>query len=220
MPFWVQNDAPSVFTRIMRQLLEPFKGRNLFNFINDLLIATEEWSEHMELLKTVTKRLREAGLTARSTKCHLGFPTIKYLGHTLSHGTLSPDQAKVVQVKNASRPVTKMEVRALLGLACYYRRYVLDFSTIAAPLTELTTKRAPDKVVWTDECELAFYRLKKALNTGTVLRLPDVERDFVLRTDASDNGLGAVLLQEHDGMLLPMAYGSKKLSPAEKHYTV
>ena len=219
MPFGVQN-APSVFTRMMRQLLEPFKGRNVFNFIDDLLIATEEWSEHLELLEAVTKRLREAGLTARPTKCHVGFPTIEYLGHTLSQGTLSPDHAKVVQLKDASRPVTKTEVRAFLGLAGYYRRHVPDFSTIATPLTELTTKRAPDKVLWTDECELAFQRLKEALTTGAVLRLPDVERDFVLRTDASDTGLGAVLLQEHDGMLHPVAYGSKKMSPAEKHYTV
>ena len=133
---------------------------------------------------------------------------------------MSPDQAKVVQLKNASHPVTKTEVRAFLGLAGYYRRFVPDFSTIAAPLTELTTKRVTDKVVWTNECEFAFHRLKEALTTGTVLRLPDVDRDFVLRTDASDNGLGAVLLQEHDGMLHPVAYGSKKLKQEEKHYTV
>jgi len=100
MPFGVQN-APSVFTRMMRQLLEPFKGRNVFNFIDDLLIATEEWSEHLELLEAVTKWLREAGLTARPSKCHIGFPTIEYLGHTLSQGILSPDQAK-----NAKKCIT------------------------------------------------------------------------------------------------------------------
>ena len=95
-----------------------------------------------------------------------------------------------------------------------------DFSTIATPLMKLPTKRAPDKVVWMDECELVFHCLKEALTTGTVLRLSDVDRDFVLRTDASDNGLVAVILQKHDGMLHQVAYGSKKLSPAEKHYTV
>ena len=102
----------------------------------------------------------------------------------------------------------------------YYRRHVPGFSTIALPLTNLTKKAAPNRVEWTDKCEIAFQRLKRALNTESILRLPNLERDFVLRTDASEAGLGAVLLQEHEGVLHPVVYGSQKLNSAEHNYTV
>jgi hypothetical protein len=166
------------------------------------------------------KRLRETGLTARPTKCKVGFSTIDYLGHTLTQGKLAPDAAKVKQLKDAPQPMTKTEVRSFLGFAGYYRRHIPDFSTTASPLTDLTKKSAPNKVVWTDECEIAFQRLKTALTTESVLKLPDLERNFVLRTDASESGLGAVLLQEHEGVLHPVAYGSRKLNSAERNYSV
>lgn len=219
MPFGVQN-APSVFSRMMRKLLEPFTDKPVYNFMDDLLIATETWQEHLGLLEAVMKRLRETGLTARPTKCKVGFSTIDYLGHTLTQGKLAPDAAKVKQLKDAPQPRTKTEVRSFLGFAGYYRRHIPDFSTTASPLTNLTKKSAPNKVVWTDECEIAFQRLKTALTTESVLMLPDLERNFVLRTDASESGLGAVLLQEHEGILHPVAYGSRKLNSAERNYSV
>ena len=137
-----------------------------------------------------------------------------YLGHTLKHGNLAPDAAKIEQLKDAPQPTTKTEVRSFLGFAGYYRRHVPGFSTIALPLTDLTKKSAPNKVEWTDECEIAFQRLKRALTVESIVRLPDLECDFVLRTDASEAGLGAVLLQEHEGVLHPVAYGSRKLNSA------
>lgn len=111
-------------------------------------------------------------------------------------------------------------MRSFLGLAGYYRRYVPNFSAIAGPLSDLTRKRAPSNVIWTDACEQAFLTLKDRLTSDAVVRLPDLSKDFVLRTDACDTGLGAVLLQEHDGMLFPVAYGSRKLSKAERNYSV
>jgi len=219
MPFGVQN-APSVFSRMMRKLLEPLTGMPIYNFMDDLLVATESWQEHLEVLGAVMKRLREAGLTARPSKCKLGFSTIDYLGHTLRHGNLAPDAAKIEQLKDAPQPMTKTEVRSFLGFAGYYRRHVPGFSTIALPLTDLTKKAAPNRVEWTDECEIAFQHLKRALTTESILRLPNLERDFVLRTDASEAGLGAVLLQEHEGVLHPVAYASRKLNSAERNYTV
>ena len=96
MPFGVQN-APSVFSRMMEplQLLEPFTDMPIYNFMDDLLVATEFWQEHMELLGAVMKRLHRAGLTARPSKCKIGFSTMDYLGHTLKHGNLAPDAAKI-----------------------------------------------------------------------------------------------------------------------------
>ena len=121
-----------------------------------------------------------------------------------------PDAAKIEQLKEAPQPTTKTEVRSFLGFAGYYRRHVPGFSTIALPLTDLTRKSASNKVEWTDECEIAFQRLKRALTAESMLRLPDLERDFVLHTDASEAGLGAVLLQEHEGYSTqsPMGVGS------------
>jgi hypothetical protein len=219
MPFGVQN-APSIFTRMMRKLLEPLRDRGVHNFMDDLLLATETWGEHLTLLADVLERLRQEGLTARPSKCHLGFRTLDYLGHTLSQGTLSPEKSKVEQLRNAARPTTKTEVRSFLGLAGYYRRYVANFSAIAGPLSDLTKKRTPSKFIWTDACEHAFQTLKDRLTSDAVVRLPDLDKEFVLRTDACDTGLGAVLLQEHDKTLFPVAYGSRKLSAAEKNYSV
>ena len=132
MPFGVQN-APSVFTRLMRKLLEPLRGKSVFNFMDDLLVATEGWEEHLFLLEEVLSLLRQAGLTARPSKCHLGFRSLGYLGHTLRHGTLSSDQSKIEQLRDALQPTTKTEVMSFLGLASYYRRYVQNLCVIAAP---------------------------------------------------------------------------------------
>ena len=179
---------------MMRKLLEPFTDRSIYNFMDDLLIATESWQEHLELLEAVMKRLQEARLTARPNKCKLGFSTMDYIGHTLAHGNLAPDAAKIEQLKKAPQPTIKTEVRSFLGFAVYYRWHVPDFSTIALPLTNLTKKSAPNKVDWIDECEVAFQRRKGALTTESILKLPNLEHDFVLRTDASEAGLEAVLL--------------------------
>jgi hypothetical protein len=219
MPFGVQN-APSVFTRMMRKLLEPLRGSGVSNFMDDLLLATATWEEHVILLRKVLERLKQAGLTARPSKCHIGFRKLTYLGHTLSEDTLTPDSTKVEQLRNAARPTTKTEVRSFLGLAGYYRKYVANFSAIASPLTDLTRKKSPTKVIWTDACERAFQTLKDRLTSDAIVKLPDVTKDFVLRTDASDRGLGAVLLQEHDGDLFPVAYASRKLNTAERNYSV
>ena len=219
MPFGVKN-APSVFTAMMRELLRPLEEEAVDNFMDDLLVATETWEEHLRVWRVVLERLKETGLTARPTKCHIGFRKLEYLGHCLSWGTLTPEDAKVQQVKDAERPKTKRQVRAFLGLTGYYRKFVPGYSQLAAPLTDLTVKGKPDKVVWTPACQQAFEALKDSLTSGRVLRLPDLEKEFALRTDASDRGLGAVLLQEHGGVQHPVAYASRKLNGAEQRYSV
>ena len=105
-------------------------------------------------------------------------------------------------------------------MAGYYRRYVPNFSAIASPLSDVTRKNTPAKLEWTDVCDTAFRTLKDRLTSDAIIRLPDQTKDFVLRTDACDTGLGAVLLQDHNGTLFPVAYGSRKLSKAERNYSV
>ena len=123
-------------------------------------------------------------------------------------------------MRDAKRPTTKTEVWAFLGLAGYYRRYVPNFSAIASPLSDLTKKNASTKLEWTSACDTAFRTLKDRLTSDAIVRLPDPTKDFILRTDACDTGVGAVLLQDHDGTLFPVAYGSRKLSKPERNYCV
>ena len=127
---------------------------------------------------------------------------------------------KLAKIREAPIPATKKQVRSFLGLAGYYRSFVAKFSEIAAPLTDATQKNRPNQVVWTAELQRSFDSLKAALTRDPVCKLPDVSRPFVLRTDASDTGLGAILLQEHDGTFRIVSCASRKLKGAELNYSV
>ncbi|KAK6976305.1 reverse transcriptase [Biomphalaria glabrata] len=205
----------------MRKLLDPIESPGIQNFIDDILIATETWSEHIALISSLLLRLRETGLTARPSKCLIGFTRLKFLGHVIQENQLMPDEEKVAQLLEAPRPITKTGVRSFLGMCGYYQKFIPHFNSIAAPLSDLTKKDRPDKVTWNEECELAFQRLKECLTSSPVLKLPDLSRTFVLRTDASGSGLGAVLMQTAEGSgdtLFPVAYASRKLNQAESNY--
>ncbi|KAK7004546.1 hypothetical protein BgiMline_006075 [Biomphalaria glabrata] len=220
VPFGLNNSS-SVFTRMMRKLLAPIESPGIQNFIDDILIATETWSEHIALISSLLLRLRETGLTARPSKCLIGFTRLKFLGHVIQENQLMPDEEKVAQLLEAPRPITKTGVRSFLGMCGYYQKFIPHFNSIAAPLSDLTKKDRPDKVTWNEECELAFQRLKECLTSSPVLKLPDLSRTFVLRTDASGSGLGAVLMQTAEGSgdtLFPIAYASRKLNQAESNY--
>ena len=118
------------------------------------------------------------------------------------------------------KSTTKKEIRFLLGLVGYYQPFISNFAAIAAPLSDLTRKGQPNKVVWGEPQERAYAALKKAVSSKPIPMLPDVNKEFVLRTDASDIGLGATLLQNRDGHIFPVAYASRKLLDREKRYSV
>ena len=124
----------------------------------------------------------------------------------------------MAKIRDAKPPTTKRELRSFLGLAGYYRKFVPNFATLALPLTDKTRGKEPDKVIWTPQCQSAFEELCRHLTSEPILRLADQDKSFTLRTDASGVGLGAVLMQEHDGILRPVAYASKKLTPTERRY--
>ncbi|XP_076462064.1 uncharacterized protein LOC143294574 [Babylonia areolata] len=217
MPFGLKT-AGAIFSRIMRRILGPLQLDDAHNFMDDLLLATGTWDRHTEVLQQILCRLQEVQLSARPTKCQLGCPEISFLGHHLQGGQLHPEQDKVAKIREAHPPATKKELHAFLGLAGYYRRFVPKFSETALPLTNKTKGSEPNKVLWSDECQKAFDKLKEALINPPVLVLPDPSKTFVLRTDASGLGLGAVLLQDHGEGLQPIAFASKKLSGAEQRY--
>ena len=206
---------------MMKKLLQPIQRPGLLNFIDDILVATETWEEHLEIIKSLLNRLRETGLTARPSKCLIGYEKLKFLGHMVERHHLMPDEDKVDKLKHAPRPTNKTGVRSFLGLCGYYQKFVPNYNSIASPLSDLTRKGRPEKIIWDDRCEQAFTQLKAALTSQPILRLPDLNRPFTLRTDASILGLGAVLMQddpEQPDTLFPVAYASRKLSPAEQNY--
>ena len=218
MPFGLKT-AGAVFSRMMRKLLEPLDRDDVHNFMDDILIATETWDQHLDALEAVFQRLDDTNLSAKPSKCYLGFEEMSFLGHHIGEGRLGPENEKVRKILTAERPRTKKEVRSFLGLANFYRRYIANFSDIASPLSDLTKAKKPETVTWTDKCEQAFVKLKQELGKKPIVLLPHTDKPFVLRTDASDRGMGAVLLQDHGEGLQPVAYASKKFVGAETNYS-
>ncbi|KAJ8026225.1 hypothetical protein HOLleu_34017 [Holothuria leucospilota] len=204
------------FSRIMRALLHGMSNVN--NYIDDILIHTGTWGEHLTILKELLKRLRKVNLTARPKKCFVGYEEIEFLGHIVGHGSIRPKQEKTEAIRKAERPKTKKQLRSFLGLVGFYRRYIPNFAMIACPLTDLTKKGEPNNINWSESQELAFHTLKEKITNPPILHLPDITRQFTLRTDASEDGIGAVLLQEQDGVNFPVAFASKKLNKCQKRY--
>ncbi|KAL8615815.1 hypothetical protein ACOMHN_048523 [Nucella lapillus] len=215
LPFGMVN-APAVFTRMMRKLLKGLKG--VENFMDDILIASETWEEHMSQLAEVLLRLRRANLTARPTKCQIGYPDLEFLSFVVGENTKQPEKSKIEWMLSSARPKSKTEVRSLLGLIGFYREFVPNFAAITSPLSDLTKKGQPPVVQWTEAAEKALKTVKERLGTYPILKLPDMSKQFTLRTDASGVGLGAVLLQEYDGQKFPVKYASRKLSKCEQGY--
>ena len=216
MPFWLVN-APATFSRVMRVLLRGMP--HVHNYLDDVLVHTSTWEEHLQVLHEVFARLRSAGLTARPSKCQIGCRQVEFLGHVVQEAKLKPQQDKVEKILTAPRPETKKEMRSFIGLASYYRKFIPAFASIAAPLTNLTKNRKPNKLTWGEQEEEAFQKLKTCLSSAPILSLPDLGKPFILRTDASATGVGAVLLQECDDDKFPIAYASRKLLPREQAYS-
>jgi hypothetical protein len=216
MPFGMVNSGATL-VRGMRKLLTDLDGAD--NYIDDIIIHTPTWEQHITVLRELFKRLFEASLTVRPSKCQLGETSIEFIGHPVNDGEINPIEGKLVKIEKVSRPQTKTQVRSFIGLTGYYRDYIPNYSAIASPLTDLTKRRQPNKVVWGEAQEKAYNSLKSIILKKPILRIPDVRKPFVLRTDASNNGLGAVLLQEYEDKLFPVSYASRKLLEREKNYS-
>ena len=221
MPFGLVNSG-ATFCRMIRRILDGVP--NVDSFVDDMWIFTENWEDHMTSLRQVLDRLRSAKLTAKPSKCMIEYGSIECLGHSIVGQTVRPQEDKIQAIRDASRPLTKRQLKSFLGLAGFYRRFIPNFSSIASPLTDLTKKDRPNSIKdWQDHHEKAFQTLKSRLTSSPILRLPisSEGHPFIVRTDASDVGIGAVLLQEFEGEgRLPIAYASKKLLPRERNYSV
>ena len=223
-------NAPATFQRLMNMVMSDFIFRLLLVYLDDLLIYSKTFDQQLGNLEAVFKRLREVGVKLNPPKCQFAMPEVGFLGHRVSEEGVSTNPATIDAVMNFPTPQTAHDIRKFLGLASYYRRFVKDFSKIARPLNSIIAQvhkrhpsdkkhkgeRQPLGDLWTKECTRAFQQLRSALTEAPVLAHPDFSRDFRVETDASHEGLGAVLSQEQeDGSVRVISYASRTLRMSE-----
>ena len=196
MPFGLTN-APATFQRLMERVLTGLQWQTCLVYIDDIIIFSKTFDQHIDHLAEVFRRLKSAGLKLKPKKCSIFKTEVTYLGHIVSREGISTDPEKTKAVEKWSTPETASEVRSFLGLCSYYRRFVPDFATIAKPLIRLTEKNVP--FVWTSDEEDAWLKLKNLLTSAPVMAYPDSKATFILDTDASQVGIGAVLSQVKNG---------------------
>jgi len=215
MPFGLTR-APSVFQRLMDVVLCGLSYQICLGYLDDIIVFGRTFEEQLERLEEVFKRLRSANLKLKPSKCFLCQRSVEFLGHVVSEKGLTMQASKIEAINDWTSCRDVSEVRAFMGLSGYYRRFVKDFSSIAVPLYGLTQKGA--EFCWTAECQEAFDELKRRLTSEPILALPTDDGTYVLDTDASDFGLGAILSQDQNGQEKVIAYESRTLGKSEQKY--
>ena len=245
MQFGLTN-APATFQRTMQVILGDLFYTKAPVYIDDIIIHSKTFEDHIRNIEEVFQKLRKAKLKLGPEKCHFGFKEIKFLGHIIGKDGIKTDPAKIEKVKNYSRPVNLTQLRGFLGLAKYYRKFIKDFAKIAKPLNDLTKgmKSKPLEIRdgikmkrkksekekskedegfmnnWGEKQEEAFKAIKKKLISAPILIYPDFKKEFILYTDASNIALGAVIHQKgDDGLEHVIAYENKTLNKAEQNYS-
>ena len=223
MPFGLSN-APATFQRFMERCFGDQSCETLMFYLDDIIVFSPDFSTHLERLDMVFSRLAKHGLKAKPSKCHLLKKSINFLGHVASEHGIRTDPDKCQALETWPTPSTPKEVRRFLGFVGYYRRFVKDFSKIAQPLFALTGQPKKGKkpqrsslFKWTPECQQAFDKLRQYLMSPPILAYPDYTKPFRLYTDASNQGLGAVLSQLQDGEERVIAYASRGLRKTERN---
>jgi hypothetical protein len=206
------TNAPAYFINLMNKVFMKFLDKFVVVLIDDILVYSKTEEEHAEHLRLVLGTLREHQLYAKFSKCEFWLKEVGFLGHVISAGGVSVDPSKITSILERKAPTNHTEVQAFLGLAGYYRKFVEGFSSIARPMTQLLKKGK--KFEWTEKCEQSFQELKKRLVSAPILTMPDITKSFDVYCDASNLGLGSVLMQ--DGKVI--AYLSHQLRQHELNY--
>lgn len=216
LPFGLTN-AGAAFQRTMDQVILP-EWDNVFSYLDDIIIATETFEEHLECLKKVINRIHQFGLTINREKSNFCCREVKYLGYVLSSEGLKIDEEKISPILEYPAPKNLKQLRRFLGMAGWYSRFIEHFSEKKAPLTKLLSKNCP--WIWGPEQQEAFDWIKQAIISAPVLIRPDFSMPFQVHSDASNYAVGAVLTQMRDGYEHPICFASRTLSKAERNYSV
>src|SRR6266536_5752604 len=216
MPFGLTN-APATFQRLINYVLHDYLNDFVVIYLDDILVCSDTFDEHINHLRKVFTKLREANLVIKLKKCKFGKRKIKFLGHTIGTDGLRTDLENIEKIINCPVPTDVTGVRKFMGLCNYYRKFIKDLSKLSKPLRRLLKKDV--KFLWGSKEQEIFEELKKTLTEAPILLFPNFDKPFVLCTDASLKGLGAVLEQEDENKnLRSVAYASRSLTPAEKNY--
>ena len=206
------TNAPGTFQRFMNYVLRSVIGKICLVYLDDIIVFSKTKEEHLTNLGIILDLLEEADLKLGLSKCKFMCESVQYLGHVISAKGITPDPEKIEQLKNYKRPSSVVEIQSFLGLASYYRRFIRNFADIAHPLIELTKKKkekdnynkknkkvgrnhttSDDALEWGENEEKAFETLRECLITPPVVNFPDFKKEFLIFTDASNYGIGAVL---------------------------
>ena len=204
MPFGLTN-APAVFQALINDVLRDMLHRFVVVYLDDILIFYRDLTEHKQQVRLVLRRLWENKLFVKAEKCSFHTDSVSFLGFVVQRGQLRADPEKVRAVSEWPVPTTRKQLQRFLGFANFYRRFIRDYSRVAAPLTQLTSTRVP--FGWSQAAQSAFLRLKK-FSSAPVLCHPDPAIQFVVEVDASNSGVGAVLSQRSalDNKLHPCSF--------------
>ena len=222
LSFGLKN-APSAFQREMQSILSQFPWRKVIVYIDDVLIMSETFEEHIELVEKVISTLSSYGVKVKITKCKWFEDKVEFLGHIVSKDGLAKPHHYLEKVDTFPRPETVRELRTFLGLVNFQRKFVPDCSTLMKPLSKLTGGKRSSKLIWSDEMDHAFNSLKAEMRRDITLSFPDYGPDaepLELYSDASNIGVGACLVQCQGGVVKPIAFNSMTFSGAQFNYSV
>ncbi|XGW11934.1 hypothetical protein V3C99_012977 [Haemonchus contortus] len=214
LPFGVKS-APGIFQQIMDSMICGLQG--VAPYLDDIIVTGHTYEEHCRNLETLLNRISEYGFHVRLVKCHFLMPMVRYLGFILDKDGRRPDPEKIEAVRQMPVPWNVAEVRSFLGMISYYGSFVAEMRQIRAPLDELLKKNVPSR--WTSKCDEAFKRAKEVLSSDLLLTHFDPSLEIIVAADASDYGIGAVILHKMpDRTEKAICHASKSLTTAEKNY--
>lgn len=217
LPMGMTN-APISFQILMTKVLKGQNFKNLLCYVDDVIIFSKSFEEHLKHLKEVFYRLDNADLRLHPEKCKFAMPKVLYLGHFISEKGVEVDSSKIEIITKYPQPTSQKQIRQFLGLCGYYRKFIRNYAAIANPLNRLLRKEM--EFIFDKECEKSFQTLKEALASTPVLAFPDLNKPFIINTDASTVGIGFILSQANEqGVIHPICYGGRSLTRAERHYS-
>ena len=219
------STSTSTFQKLMNNVFKQLSWHILLCYLDDVLVHSQTFEDHLIHLRLVFDRLRSSHLTLMPSKCSFGTRSVKFLGHRLSKEGCSPEKSNTHAIDTFPTPKTQKQVRQFLGMTGYFRKFVKDYSRIAYPLFKLLTKESANSkgnIQWTEDCDRAFRDLKQALTTEPVLlKYPTTDQQFYLTTDGSKKGVSYILSQEDEkGVIRPVCYGGKSLRPEQANWPV
>ena len=216
LPMGLKNSS-SALARALQIALSGLQGIDAHLYVDDVLVASRTYEEHLAKLGRVFRRLEETRFVLNPKKCQFMKSQIRYLGFVLDKHGVRPDTSKLQAVQDFPTPASVKDVRAFLGFSNYYRRHIPHMSDLAAPLVNLTRKNV--EFIWSKQCDDAFNTIKESLLKFPVLNFPDFGKEFYLSTDAIDFAISGVLEQKYGDDFHPIAFISRQLNKAERNYS-